>query len=115
MENEQSDCISFLDVQIARRVDGSVQRSVCRKSTWIGQHLNFPSFVLIQYKRGLVRTPFHRARSICSEDKLKAELEKLYKTLGDNGCPKGVINMHRKSPDKAQEILTVPKLDVYLK
>jgi hypothetical protein len=115
MESEENNSISFLDLRIRRRIDGSIQRSVHRKCTWSGQYLHFQSFVPIQYKRGLVRTLFHRARSICSEDELKAEIETLYKTLEENGYPRGFINKHSKPANTVQEISTVPKLDAYLK
>ena len=55
-EQESSNSIPFLDILITRREDGSIQRSIYRKSTWTGQYLNFHSFCPIRYKQGLVRT-----------------------------------------------------------
>ena len=54
-EQESFNSISFLDILITRREDGSIQRSIYRKSTWTGQYLNFHSFCPIRYKQGLVR------------------------------------------------------------
>ena len=44
-EQESFNSISFLDILITRREDGSIQRSIYRKFTWTGQYLNFHSLL----------------------------------------------------------------------
>ena len=74
IEYESENCLSFLDVKICRRPDGTISRSVHRKGTWTGQYLHFSSFVPVQHKRGLVRTLFDRASKIRTEDTIDTEL-----------------------------------------
>ncbi|KAA3676317.1 uncharacterized protein DEA37_0004741 [Paragonimus westermani] len=85
LEFEQNERISFLDVLLKRREDGSLSRGVYRKSTWTGQYLHFKSFTPIAQKRGLVRTLFHRFRRIATDDELESELTLLHETLIENG------------------------------
>ena len=91
IEHESNGCLPFLDVHMRRRNDGTIQRSVHRKHTWTGQYLHFTSFVPMHYKRGLVKSLYHRAHEICSEDTLKCELDTIEKTLQANGYPEAFI------------------------
>jgi hypothetical protein len=115
IEHEDNDGLSFLDVRITRMPDGRAQRSVYHKQTWSGQYLHFHSFVPQQYKRCLVRTLFHRARQICSEDTLGGEIEHLQRVLRDNAYPQAFIEHHSKPLRPRPLAATVPKLKVYLK
>ena len=49
LELKSQGSISFLDVLLKRRSDGSIQRCVHRKNTWKGQYINFKSFAPISY------------------------------------------------------------------
>ena len=100
---------------MTRRSDGSIQRSIHRKATWSGQYIQFSSFTPIAYKRGLVRTLYHRARCICSPDTIDEEERFLRKILLSNGYPEKFITIHSKRAVKAEPIHSVPKKMVYLK
>ncbi|CAH8502627.1 unnamed protein product [Dicrocoelium dendriticum] len=80
-ESEQDNCLTYLDVLIIRRPDGST-RSVYRTC----QYLHYTSFSPIQHKRSLVWTLFYRAHMICTPDIIKAERD-LFDTLQSNGYP----------------------------
>ena len=65
-EKERNNQLAFLDVLMTWRPDGTIQRNVHRKKTWTGQYLHFSSFCPVSYKQDLVRTLFHRVRTISS-------------------------------------------------
>ena len=113
-EHEANECLPYLDVLISRREDGSIQRSVYRKSTWTGQYLHFTSFTPLKEKRALVRTLFLRARRICSDDSLTKELELITNTLLTNGYPKRFIDKHSVPSAKPEVVPSVEKLKVYI-
>ena len=113
LELESQSSISFLDVLLKRRSDGSIQRCVHRKNTWKGQYINFKSFAPISYKRTLVRTLYDRVRKICSEDNLEKEMEFLHETLKRNGYPTRFIEKYCKQRPKVA-VDTVPRMKVYL-
>ncbi|KAA3676340.1 uncharacterized protein DEA37_0008136 [Paragonimus westermani] len=110
----KEDTLAFLDINIKRRNDGTVCRSVHRKSTWGGQYLNFNSFSPIQHKRSLVRCLFHRARIIRTGDTLDAELKFIRDTLVSNGYPLGFIAFHSKPKLINPQETSVPKKPVYM-
>ena len=87
MKQEQNIRLSFSDVPLNRESDGTITRSIHRKGTWSGQSLHFSSFRPIAYKRGLIRTLFHRARMICSESTLADKENFLFHILKMNGYP----------------------------
>ncbi|VDP50727.1 unnamed protein product [Schistosoma margrebowiei] len=109
MEHEQNDMFHFLDVAIKRRRDGTVQRSLYRKSTWNGIYLNFNSFCPLSYKKALVKTLFYRAERICTTDKLEEELVKVEKCLRDNFYPQKFIDEYKKRKENNIEVITVNK------
>ena len=64
-EKEEEGQISFLDVRLIKREDGSIQRSVYRKGTWNGQYIHFESFAPMKQKRNLIRClTFGRCESV---------------------------------------------------
>lgn len=115
IEHEVDNCIAFLDVKIHRKQDGLIARSVYRKHTWTGQYLHFTSFVPIQYKRGIVKTLYDRARKICTADNLPNELKMLQETFLANGYPKQFIEKHSRPRQKKEQETTVPKLKAFLR
>jgi hypothetical protein len=114
-ERENCGILGFLDIKFTRRMDGSLKRSIFRKSTWTGQYLHFLSFQPIQHKRALVRTLFNRARSICSHDALLEEIAFLESTLERNGYPISFIRHHRKEKGTKQIIEGAHKKAVFIK
>ena len=106
--------MTFFDILIDRRGDGSIKRSVYRKSTWTGQYLHFTSFTPLKEKRALVKTLFTRARRICSEDSLQHELQVITNTLLENGYPKRFIEKNSQPNTRPDSIPSVEKLKVYI-
>ena len=115
-DQETDDNFQFLDVELVRRLDGSIQRGIYRKSTWSGQYTNFHSFVPLRYKRNLVKCLAYRAHKICTEDKLTTELRLIRQVLMENGYPEAFLNAHLKCPSRATPMTnpTVGKLPLYL-
>lgn len=114
-EFENNRSLAFLDILMTKRADGSISRSVYRKATWTGQYQNFLSFCPIQYKRGLVRTLFYRARKICTSDTLEQELQLLTETLKANNYPQKFIEANSKPRILAEPVQTVDKKCVFLR
>ncbi|WP_204107578.1 hypothetical protein [Streptococcus dysgalactiae] len=114
LEEEQNESLPFLDIRITRRPDGTIKRSVYRKSTWTAQYLHFNSFVPISYKRGLVRTLFNRARRICSEETLQEEFKTLQSALTENGYPDRFIRRFSNLTDRKPPNYDVPKKKVFM-
>ena len=112
MESELNDTMSFLDIQMTRRSDGTISRAIYRKNTWAGQYMHFDSFVPIEYKRGLVRTLFDRARRICTNDNLAFEFQTLNETLAMNGYPDVFVSRHSRLGDSKETITSVSRLRV---
>ncbi|MES9973352.1 MAG: reverse transcriptase domain-containing protein [Candidatus Thiodiazotropha sp.] len=114
-EIEDNDSLSFLDVLLTKKVDGSLKRSVYRKKTWAGQYTNFHSFVPLQRKRNLVKTLAYRARNICSDDTIVEELDFVSKALMENGYPPKFVQMHMKERLLLGTIATVSRKPIYMK
>ena len=114
MELEKDKEISFLDVLLRRRLDGSISRRVFRKPTWSGQYLHFKSFAPISRKRGLIRTLYDRVRRIVTDDNLEPELQLLHDTLVENGYPPRFVEKYSKSRQARVRPTTVPQKPVYL-
>ena len=113
-EKERENQLAFLDVLMERKPDGTLQRKVHRKPTWTGQYLHFSSFCPVAYKRGLVRTLFHRARNICSADQLRAEEDELRRIFRENGYPENFVRKHSGFKMPSEQLTTVSKKQVFL-
>jgi hypothetical protein len=78
--------------------------SVHRKATWSVLYSHFHSFVPLRFKQNLVRTLFHRATKICSEEHLPSEISLLRVTLQQNGYPAHFIDTYcRVDPPRDDE------------
>ncbi|CAI2735413.1 unnamed protein product [Schistosoma spindalis] len=113
-EDEQNNSISFLDVQLTRRADGTLKRGLHRKSATV-QYTHFYSAVPIRYKRNLIKILTHRARRICSEDTIEEELAKIRNILSTNGYPLKFIDKHMMEKKPKAKIPTVPKKVLFIK
>ena len=114
VEHESNGHLSFLDVNLKRRSDGTIETSVYRKPTWNGQYTHYLSFAPIQHKRSLIRTLFSRAYKICSPETLQKELTLLEDTLTMNGYPLNFIRYHGKPPKQTTTQHTAEKKRVIL-
>ena len=115
MEMETDDSLPFLDVMLHRRPDGSLQRSVYRKPTWTGQYLRFDSFVPINYKRGLVRTLYDRARRICSHDTLQGEYDRLTAVFKANGYPDSFVRRNSQPRPPSEPVQKAESKAVFIR
>lgn len=113
-EEEMDGSFHFLDVQLDKRADGSLKRSIYRKPTWSGQYTNFNSFVPLKQKRNLIYCLTSRAKKICSEDALDQELLTIANILRLNGFPDRFITKHINQNRSPVEAVTVQKKPVYL-
>ncbi|VDQ09385.1 unnamed protein product [Trichobilharzia regenti] len=108
-ELESNNKLGFPDIIMTRRDDRTIQRSIFRKQTWIGQYLHFTSFVLIQHKRSLVKCLFSRARKKCTSDTLTDELRHTPSVLLANGYPENFISCHGEERLHLEKTASVPK------
>jgi predicted GIY-YIG superfamily endonuclease len=115
MEKEEGGALPFLDVLLKRRENGTLQRSVYRKASWVGQYINFQSFVPLQRKRNLVKNLAFRARSICSDDTIQEEFDFLHMTFLRNGYPEKFVQKNLKEQTSRKPVFSVQKKKVYLR
>jgi hypothetical protein len=89
-EVEKDNKLPFLDVTV-EKCDRVYTTYVYRKPTFTGQYIRWDSFCDKRRKLNLIKCLVHRAKRICSADKLHFELEFIKTTLMNNGYPKGTI------------------------
>lgn len=89
-EEKNDNRISFLDVLLFGKIDGSIKTFVFRQNTWTGQYTCLHSFKPLQYKINLVKCFSHRINVLCSEDKVDSEINKLKNTIRHIGFPDNV-------------------------
>ena len=88
-ELEQDQNIAMLDANIRRDYTGQLTFSVYRKPTHTDQYLNFTSNQPLQHKLGVIRTLYHRCKTICSTEEAKEkEIDHLKKVLSISGYSK---------------------------
>ncbi|BHF58908.1 hypothetical protein SprV_0100186300 [Sparganum proliferum] len=69
MEEEKDGVLPFLDVQVTRQEDGTLQTGVFRKATNTEKILHYNSNHPLSHKRSCVRTLFRRINTHCSRDR----------------------------------------------
>jgi hypothetical protein len=74
METERESHLPFLDFDIYMRPDGSLGRKVHRKATHTNLYPNAKSHHHPSNKQAVLSTLIHRARALCDDDSLQAEL-----------------------------------------
>ena len=77
--------ISFLDVQVTRKADGTLAHTVHRKPTHTDRYLHSSSFHHPRFKSAVLNTLVHRAFSTCDQHSLKQELHHIKTSLQLNG------------------------------
>jgi hypothetical protein len=85
METESEGQLPFLVLDIYRRPDGSLGHKVYRKPTHTNLYLNAKSHRHPSNKQAVLSTLIHRARPLCDEDSLQAELVFLKDIFKGNG------------------------------
>ena len=114
VELETDGSLPFLDVQLSRRLDGTIKRSVHRKATWNEQYTHFASFVPLRQKRNLIRCLTNRAKRICSSDTIETELEFLKSVFKDNGYPERFVEANMQPKTEPQNQPSVEKKQLYI-
>jgi hypothetical protein len=74
METESEGHLPFLDIDNYRRLDGSLGRRVYCKPTHTNFYLNAGSHDHLSCKQAVLSAQVHRARALCDQDSLHAEL-----------------------------------------
>jgi hypothetical protein len=85
METESEGHLPFLDLDIYRRPDGSLGHKVYHKPIHTNLYLNAKSHHHPSNKQAMLSTVMHRARALCDEDSLQAELVFLKDVFKENG------------------------------
>ena len=85
MEQEKNNTISFLDVQVTRKADGTLAHTVHRKPTHTDRYLHSSSFHHPRLKSAVHNTLVRRAFSTCDQHSLKQELHHIKTSLQVNG------------------------------
>ncbi|BHF84170.1 hypothetical protein SprV_0902732000 [Sparganum proliferum] len=93
MEEETNGMLSFLDVQVSRQEDGTLQTGVFRKATDTEKILHYNSNHPFSHKRSCVRTLFHRIHTHCNTEAEKLrERKTLWHLFLANGYPRSFVN-----------------------
>nr|VZI11478.1 unnamed protein product [Spirometra erinaceieuropaei] len=93
MEEENNGVLPFLDVQVSRQEDGTLQTGVFRKATDTEKILHYNSNHPLSHKRSCVRTLFRRIHTHCSAEAEKLrERNTLWRLFLANGYPRSFVN-----------------------
>ena len=116
-ESESENTISFLDVSVTRKSDGTFDTAVYRKKTDSSIYINWDAFATRQWKIGTLKHLFQRAFLVCStEQSLKKEIEFLKHVFTKtNGYPSKIVHkileeIRRKfnNPDQPEQSIDPP-------
>ena len=118
-ETKKDEQMPFLDVNVFHD-NGKFLTNVYRKETFTGVYTNFPSFILLEHKLGLVYTLLHCCFCLVSDmSKFHFENEKFKEILLSNGysnkfIDKCISKLMNKLYIKKPVMLTAPKKQLYL-
>ena len=85
IENEGGGHLAFLDMDIYRKMDGSLGHKIYRKPTHTSLCLHQNSHHHPANNQSVLASLIHRATALCDEDSLTQELEFLTTVFKDNG------------------------------
>jgi hypothetical protein len=101
METESEGHLPFLDLDIYRRPDGSLDHKVYRKPTHTNLCLNAKSHHHPSNKQAVLSTLIHRATALCDKYSLQAELvflkdvfKKMATTTGRSTEPSTAVHIY---------------------
>ena len=87
-ELESEGTLSFLDVAVIRKTDGTLSTDIYRKPTHTGRYLSFTSHHPLNQKLSIARTLYSRANNIISDENKKIqEFHHVSDILKSNGFP----------------------------
>lgn len=84
VEEEKNNEIAFLDVEIRRQTGKKLQHNVYQKFIHTNIHIRADSHHHPAQKKGVMHTLARRASTVCHEDNIKEELEKLTTIFQEN-------------------------------
>ena len=90
LEHEADGSLPFLDV-LVQRTPTSLNTSIYRKPTFVGQYIPWQSFCPTSQKTNLISCLVFRAHKICSKVKLSEEISNIKSIFGSLGYPLEVI------------------------
>jgi len=115
MEIEEEGHLSFLDVDVYKRTDGSLGHKVYRKPTHTNLYLNQLSHYHPAKKHSFLSSLVHRAKTLCDQVSLAQELEFLTTVFKNNGYSNQQIRRAMqptkhttKSKDKSSTTAYIP-------
>ena len=85
IETEKEGHLAFLDIDIYRKIDGTLGHKVYHKPTHTNLYLQQSSHHHPAQKQSVLTSLIHRARALCDEDSLPQELEFLTAVFKNNG------------------------------
>ena len=93
-EKERDNTLSFLDVKVIKKLDGSFDTDIHRKKTDTNIYMNWNSFAPKAWKVGTLKSLLRRAYTICSNDSFVSQEISFLKTVfrNQNGFPSRVVN-----------------------
>ena len=105
MEKEKEGKIAFLDIELTRTDDGSIETQVHRKNTHTDQILSYNSNHNTQHKASCLKTLLNRIETHCSTaEAKKRELNHLHKIFRNNNYPNHFINsVHKRWRNRREE------------
>ena len=107
VEEETEGVLPFLDTQLNRGRDGTLDVTVFRKKTHTDRYLQFESHHPMHVKRGVVKSLFNRAQAVTlREENVQQEVEHLEGVLQENGYPRPFIRKsleRRPQPDEEEQ------------
>jgi hypothetical protein len=101
METEKDGHLTFLDIDIYRKPDGSLGHRVYRKPTHTNLYLHADSHHHPSNKQAVLSTLVHRARALYDHESLHDELEFLRDTFKRNGYGERQIGRALDPPKRA--------------
>ena len=101
-ELESEGTLSYLDVAVIRKTDGTLSTDIYRKPTHTGRYLSFSSHHPLNQKLSIARTLYSRANNITSDENKKIqEFHHVSDILKSNGFPS-----HKRSFFKTNSVAT---------
>ena len=97
VEEEKQGSLAFLDVEVRRTRDGSIETAVFRKETHTDKYLDFTSHHSTQHKESVVRALVQRGQLFQSDEAGRiSETKHIQRTLQFNNYPKRFIDKTRR-------------------
>ncbi|XP_047504100.1 uncharacterized protein LOC125049061 [Pieris napi] len=109
VEQENNNCLPFLDILIIRKADGTLGHTIHRKATHTDRYLNGESHHHPSQLLSVGKCLFQRAQRLCDDAHLEEELQHVKQVLHRNKLR--IPRLHHKNKNKTQ---TVPRQPAYL-